>query len=173
MNSVKELLVRHKATAVGIGLVVLLISWLAWYFSAQQVIKRQLVAMAWDINREPQESTMETAIKMRDVKAVLAPQCRITVPETHLDETLERDMGIMALMNYRSRYQMLASSFQEMQISFSADNMASVQATVLLKRQKEQGQPTETSAPVKLTLQKTDGDWLLNQAELAAVLLDD
>ena len=172
MASVRELLVRHKAAAVGIGLAVLLISWLAWYFSDRQVIKRQLTAMAWDVSREPQESTMETAIKMRDVKAVLASQCRVTVPETHLDESFERDMGIMYLMNYRSRYQMLAPSFEEMEISFPADNVAAVQATVLLKRQKQQGQPTEVAAPVKLTLQKTDGDWLLNHAELAAALLD-
>ena len=173
MTSVRELLVRHKAAAVGIGLAVLLISWLAWYFSDRQVIRRQLVAMAWDISREPQESTMETAIKMRDVKAVLAPQCRVTVPEKHWDENFERDMGIMYLMNYRSRYEMLAPSFEEMAIDFPAGNEAAVRATVLLKRQKQQGQPTETSAPVKLTLQKTDGDWLLNHAELAAALLND
>jgi ketosteroid isomerase-like protein len=172
MVSFRKLLVRHKAAAIGIGLTVVLASWLAWYFSDRQIIKRQLTAMAWDINREPQESTMETAIKMRDVKAVLAPQCQVTVPETHLDESFERDMGIMYLMNYRSRYEMLAPSFEEMEISFPADNVAAVQATVLLKRQKQQGQPTEVAAPVKLTLQKTDGDWLLNHAELAAAFLD-
>jgi hypothetical protein len=77
----------------------------------------------------------------------------------------------MFLMNYRSRYEMLAPSFEELEIDFPADNKATVLATVLLKRQKQQGQPTETSAPVKLTLQKTDGDWLLNHAELAAALI--
>ncbi len=173
MASVKELLVQNKAATVGVVLALIVASWLGWYFSARQVIKRQLVAMSWDISREPHESTMETAIKMRDVKAVLASECRMTVPEKRLAESLDRDMAIMYLMHYRDGYQILTPTFKDMRIDFPADGEAAVQATVLLKRQKQESQATEVAAPVKLALKKTDGDWLLTQAEIAAALLND
>jgi ketosteroid isomerase-like protein len=171
MTSVKKLLLDNKVAAIGMVLALLLASWLGWYFSARQVIKRQLVAMSWDISREPQESTMETAIKMRSIKAVLAAECRVIVPESRLDEKLERDMGIMYLMHYRNRYQMLVATFEKLHIDFAADDTASVQAVVLLKRQKQDASLTEVSAPVKLIMQKIDGEWLLTQAEIASVLL--
>ena len=173
MASAKELLVQHKLAALGIGLAVVLISWLGWYFSDRQVIKRQLVAMSWDISREPNESTMGTAVKMGDVKAALAADCRVTVPERRTDEILARDTAIIYLMHYRDRYQTLAVTFEDMRIEFPADGEAEVQAAVLLKRQKQQALLTEVSAPIKLTLKKTDGDWLLSQAEIAAALVDD
>jgi hypothetical protein len=173
MTSAKELFRQHKVATIGSIGAILLLCWLGWYFSARQVIKRQLTAMAWDIGREAQESTMETALKMRDVKAVLASTCEILVPGKHRKETVERDMGIMYLMHYRDQYQLLTPQFQDIAIDFPADTEAEVKATVLLQRQKQQGQVTEVTAPVQLVLKKTDGDWLLTQAEIAAALLDD
>lgn len=173
MIPVKKLLLDNKPAAVGLVLAVLLAGWLGWYFSDRQVIKRQLMAMSWDISRKPQESTMETAVKMRNIKAVLAAECRVLVPESRLDETLERDMGIMYLMHYRNRYQVLAVALDELRIDFAADSTAYVQAVVLLKRQKQNASLTKVSAPVKLIMQERDGEWLLTQAEIASVLLED
>jgi hypothetical protein len=174
MASAKELLAKRKPAVIGIALALILISWLCWYFSDKQVIKRQLIGMTWELSKKNrQESTMETALKMREVKAMLADNCTVLIPERNkYAESVERDMAIIYLMHYRDRYEMLAVSFEEMNIEFPVKGEAVVQSKVLLRKQSNQPPPTELTAPVKLTMKKQNGDWLLTQAEIAAALLD-
>lgn len=170
----KETLVQHKYPVIGAALALVLVSWLFWYFSDTQVIKRQLIGLSWDVGKENrQESTMETALKMRDVKAVLADNCTLVIPERNRTESVEKDLAIMYLMHYRDRYEMIAVTFEEMDIDFPGKGEASVQSKVLLRKQVNQQSPAEVTAPVKLTLKKENGDWLLTQADIAAALLDD
>ena len=174
MVSANELLTKRKPVVIGIALALILISWLCWYFSDKQVIKRQLIGLTWEISKKDrQESTMETALKMREVKAMLAESCTLVVPERKQSaESVERDMAIIYLMHYRDRYEVLAVTFEEMDITFPAKGEAVIQSKVLLKKQTNQPPPAELTAPVTLTMQKQNGDWLLTQAEVAAVLLD-
>lgn len=177
MIAAKELLATRKPALIGTALALVLISWLCWYFSDRQVIKRQLTALTWDIGKESrQESTMETALKMRDVKAVLAESCcALIVPERgRRTEFAERDLAVMYLMRYRDRYQSLALSFEEMEIDFPAKGEAAVRSHVRLQRQTGPEQDAaETTAPVLISLTKQDGDWMLTQAEIAEALLAD
>uniref|UniRef100_UPI004056608B hypothetical protein n=1 Tax=Candidatus Electronema sp. TaxID=2698783 RepID=UPI004056608B len=177
MIAVNELLAKRKPAVIGGALALVLISWLFWYFSDQQVIKRQLTALAWDLDKESrQESTMETALKMRDVKAVLAESCcTLIVPERgRRTDFAERDMAVMYLMHYRDRYENLAVSFEDMEIDFPAKGEAAVRSQARLLRQVKPDQPAaETTAPVLISLKKQDGDWMLTQAEVAEALLDD
>ena len=174
MSSVHELFVKNKVAVGGGILALVLISWLCWYFSATQVIKRQLVGLTWEVNKKSsQESTMETALKMREVKAALTESCRVTVPETHFNDVLERDSAIMYLMYYRDRYETISVSFERMNITFPAKTEAAVRANVLLKRQKGQAAPAGVAAPALLTLKKESGGWRLTQVELDAALVND
>ncbi len=177
MVAAKELLARRKPAVIGIALVLVLISWLFWYFSDRQVIKRQLTALAWDLGKESrQESTMETALKMRDVKAVLAESCcTLIVPERgRRTDFAERDLAVMYLMHYRDRYENLAVSFEDMEIDFPAKGEAAVRTQARLLRQIKPDQPAEeTAAPALISLKKQGGDWMLTQAEIAEVLVGD
>jgi hypothetical protein len=170
----KEMLVKHKYAVIGAVLALVLISWLCWYFSDQQVVKRQLVGLSWEVSKKSsQESTMETALKMRKVQSALADNCTLIIPERKNSELVEKDLAVRYLMYYRDRYQVLAVTFEEMDIKFPAKGEAAVRATVLLKKQMPQAPPAEVTAPVTLMLKKQNGDWLLTQAEIAAALLDD
>jgi len=172
MASVKELVITHKVT-IGIALALVVTGWLCWYFSDTQVIKRQLIGLTWEVNKKnSQESTIETALKMREVKAALAADCRVTV-QSRINETIERDIAITYLMYYRDRYETIAVSFKQIDIQFPVKGEAAVQVSVLLKRQKPQVAATEVTAPVMLRLKKQDGNWLLTQAEIALALVDD
>jgi len=177
MIAVNELLAKRKPAVIGAVLALALISWLVWYFSDRQVIKRQLTALSWDLGKEGrQESTMETALKMRDVKAVLAESCcTLLVPErSGRTEFAERDLAVMYLMHYRDRYETLAVSFEDMEIDFPAKGEAAVRSQARLRRQVKPDQPAaETTAPVLISLKKQDGDWMLTQAEVAEALLAD
>ncbi len=177
MIAAKELLAKRKPAVIGATLALVLISWLFWYFSDRQVIKRQLTALSWDLGKESrQESTMETALKMRDVKAVLAESCcTLIVPERgRRSEFAERDLAVMYLMHYRDRYETLSLNFEEMDIDFPAKGEAAVRSQVQLLRQAKPEQPAaETTARVLISLKKQDGDWMLTQAEVAEVLIGD
>jgi hypothetical protein len=81
-------------------------------------------------------------------------------------------MAIIYLMHYRDRYEVLTVTFEEMDITFPAKGEAVIQSKVVLQKQTGQPPPAEVTAPVKLTMKKQDGDWLLTQAEVAAALLD-
>uniref|UniRef100_UPI0040561A80 hypothetical protein n=1 Tax=Candidatus Electronema sp. TaxID=2698783 RepID=UPI0040561A80 len=175
MIAAKELLAKRKPAVIGGALALVLISWLFWYFSDRQVIKRQLTALTWDLGKESrQESTMETALKMRDVKAVLAESCcTLIVPERgRRTEFAERDLAVLYLMRYRDRYENLAVSFEDMEIDFPAKGEAAVRLQARLLRQVKPDQPAaETTAPALISMKKQDGDWMLTQAEIAEVLV--
>jgi hypothetical protein len=177
MISAKELLARRKPAVIGAALALVLISWLCWYFSDRQVIKRQLTALSWDLGKESrQESTMETALKMRDVKAVLGKSCcTLIVPERgRRSEFAERDLAVMYLMRYRDSYDNLTLSFEEMEIDFPTKDEAAVRSQARLLRQvKPEQPPAETRAPVLISLKKQDGKWMLIQAEVAEALIGD
>ena len=177
MIAAKELLAKRKPAVIGGALALVLLSWLCWYFSDRQVIKRQLTALTWDLGKASrQESTMETALKMRDVKAVLAESCcTLIVPERgRQTESAERDLAVIYLMRYRDRYAALTLSFDEMEIDFPAKGEAAVRSQARLRRQTGPEQSAaETTAPVLISLKKQDGDWKLTQAEVAEALIGD
>ncbi|MCW5198873.1 hypothetical protein VU06_03905 [Desulfobulbus sp. F3] len=110
---------------------------------------------------------------MREVKKVLANDCRVTVPEKRMDEILAKDMAVIYLIKYRENYEHISVGFTDMQIEFPANGEAAVQATVQLTRQKPQVSPAEVTAPVTLTMRNEDGAWLLTRTDLAAVLIND
>jgi hypothetical protein len=170
----KELLMERKYAVIGGVLALILVGWLCWYLSDKQVIKRQLIGLSWEVNKKSrQESTMEMALKMREIKEALAAGCQVTVPESRFSDTLEPDMAIMYLMHYRDRYETIAATFTDIRIAFPAKGEAAVQATVLLERQTSQAPPAAVSAPVTLALQKQPGGWRLTKVEIAAALVND
>lgn len=173
MASVSELLAKHKPAAVGIALALVLTGWLCWYFSDRQAIRRQIISLSWEMSKKnSQESTMETALKMREIKSALAAMCQLIISETHYDESLENDLIILYLNQYRDRYETISVTFDDMKIDLPAKSEAAVQGTVSVRKQEHQGVPKEVSAQVRLVLKKQDGDWLLTQAEIPAVLAE-
>ncbi|MCI5145055.1 MAG: hypothetical protein D3923_05870 [Candidatus Electrothrix sp. AR3] len=164
----------NKYISIAFVLAVILCSWLGWYFSDKQVIKRQLIGFSWDLSKEEEESTMETALKMRGIKAGLAAKCLVLIPEGNHSKNLENEMIIRYLIYFRNRFERISVLFAEdMSITIPTKGEAVVQSTVLLHKQKMGQEPVNVSAPVELSLKKQEGEWLLNQAELAKVLVED
>lgn len=170
MASAKEMFVTYKYPIIGAVLALVLTSWLGWYFSDTQVIKRQLIGLSWDVSKEEPESTMETVIKMRSIKSVLAGTCQVVIPERNHIESIENDLIIQYLMHYRGLRKFLTVTFEDMRIDIQVKGEAVVQSTVLLRKQENQDAPIDISASVKLGLKKQNGEWLLHHAEIPEVL---
>jgi hypothetical protein len=155
----------------------LLLVWLGWYFSDKQVIKRQLTELTWNLNKEKKEATLETALKMREIKQMLAADIRAIVSERNYSEILAHDMLIRYLMYYRDRYQTLTVRFTNLLIELPAKGEATVSATVLVQRKKQQNDIEELSEPVEFLLkkdkeQKGGRDWRLVEARVSAALVE-
>ena len=156
----------------------LFLLWLGWYYSDKQVIKRQLTELTWNINKEANEPILETGLKMREIKQMLASDVRAVIPESKRDETLVADMAIRYLMYYRDRYETLTVRFDDMLIELPEKDRAAVSATVFMQRKTPQADtPDELNERVDLLLkkdkkQKGGRDWRLTQATVPASLVE-
>ena len=155
----------------------LLFIWLGWYFSDKQVITRQLTELTWNLNKEKEEATLETGLKLREIKQMLASDVRAIVSERNYNETLPRDVIIRYLMYYRDKYETLTVSFENLLIELPTKGEATASATVLVQRKKPQNDLEELSEPVKFLLKKGKEkkggrDWRLVEAKVSAALVE-
>lgn len=162
---------NNKYTIGGVLLASVLLGWLVWYFSDTQVIKRQLTELSWNISKKGKESTMNTALKMREVQGGLADKCLLVIPERSHSEYLEKELAIRYLLYYRNQFEMIYVVFDSMEIDFPAAKEARVQSIVVLQKKKKGKEVVEISASTKIGLKKRDGKWLLYQAEIAEALI--
>jgi hypothetical protein len=168
----KAMVIKYKYPIVGATLVLLLLSYLCWYFSDKQVVKRLVVGLSWDVSKEGPEGPVETALKMRNIKLVLAEVVALDVPgSTRYSESLASDMGILYLRHYRDRFDLLQPTLDKVLVTLPAQGEAVVQAKVQLQRQKRQEELHEVSASVEFYLKKEEGQWLLHKAVLPEILL--
>ena len=167
---------NKKYIFVAIPVLVLIIG-LAWYYSDKQVIKRQLNELTWNISKEAKESTLDTALKMGEVKQMLAQNVQAIVSERNYNESQPYDMIIRYLIYYRGQYQTLSVSFSNLVIAFPEKEKAAVSVTVDLQRTKAGNEPEQLNEPVELLLKKnTEKErgrkWLLEQASVTAALVE-
>ncbi|MBU0680313.1 MAG: hypothetical protein KKD73_02715 [Proteobacteria bacterium] len=145
--------------------------WLGHYFSAEEVIKRQLVSLALELGKEGQETPVQMALKLGKVKNMLAERCQVSIPERSYSESLERDLIIQYLIYHRSRYDSITVAFEDVVVAIPAKDQAEVQATVRLYRQQTRQQEDAPEVQqVELGLHKGE-NWLLQQVMMPEALV--
>ena len=162
----------NKFTVAALVLLLVLGGWLGWYFSDKQVIKRLVIGLSWDVGKDGKESTMQTALKMREIKNVLAADCTVIIPERSYQESVARDMIISYLMYYRQRYSQVTLTFTDLWIDIPAKGEVVVQFNVQLLRQQGQVEPEEESGAVEMRLTKEDSDWLLSSVTVPGSMVE-
>ncbi|MBV5317189.1 MAG: hypothetical protein JZU50_05240 [Desulfobulbaceae bacterium] len=157
-----------------LALVMVIAGWFAYdYFSDKEVIKRQLFGLAVEIGKEGQEPPMKLALKMGNVKKMMAKSCMVTVPERGYNEILEPDVTIQYLIYYRNRFNRLAVTLDDMVVDVSTKERAGVQVAVSVKRlDSVQTETIKKDQLVELNLVKSDKKWLIHKVVLAEALLD-
>lgn len=155
----------------------MLIIGLAWYYSDKQVIKRQLNELTLNISKQAKESTLDTALKMGEVKQMLAQNVQAIVSERNYSESHPYDMIIRYLIYYRDRYETLSISLTDVVIAFPEKEKATVSLTVDVERTQAGNEPEHLNEPVELLLKKNTEKkrgrkWLLVQASVTAPLVE-
>jgi hypothetical protein len=163
---------KNKYNLALLVLAVVLIGWLSWYFSDKQVIKRQLIELSWNLSKKGDESTMEMALKMREIKLLLAAESLVVIPERNYSESLGQDMIIRYLMYYRDLHEILTVTFEGMVIDIPDKGEARVESAVVLLKQYLGKTAVKVHAPVELMLHKQDKKWLLRKATVPEILVE-
>lgn len=146
--------------------------WLTYYFSDREVIQRQLTGIAAALGRQGQETPIQMALKMREVKNMLAESCLVTIPERGYTEALEQDLVIHYLIYYRNRYSLLTVAFEDVIIDIPARGQAAVQSTVRLRLQNTaQTEPLEESHQLEFSLAKGEKKWLFHKVTMPEALV--
>lgn len=154
----------NKLIIAALVLVVALGSWLAYYFSDKEVIKRQLTVLAAKLDKEGEETPIQLALKMRAVKDQLADRCQVLVPERSFDEVLEQDLIIRYLIYRRNSYEVITVAFVEQHVEIPAKGEATTQVKVQLNMNKgDTTEAVEESGQVELRLKKGEDNWLIHR----------
>lgn len=155
-------------------LVVVLGGCFAWYyFSDQEVIKRQLSGLAAEIGKEGQEPPMTMALKMRTIKNRLAMPCQVVIPEKGYSEPLEPDLIIQYLIYHRNRFILLGAAFENVAVAVPAKERGTVQAAVRIRYQHAgQAAPVEEVHQVALSWVKRDNQWQLETVTMPEALVE-
>ncbi|MBW6520207.1 MAG: hypothetical protein K0A99_04225 [Desulfoarculaceae bacterium] len=161
-----------KFLVLALVLAMALIGWLTSYFSTREVLKRQLTGIAVALGKEGQETAVQMALKMRDVKNMLAVSCLVTIPESGYSETMEQDLIIRYLMSYRHRYALLTVTLEDLHLDIPVKGQAVAQTTVRLRLQSApQAEPVEESHHMTFSLTRVDKQWLFQTITVPETLL--
>jgi len=146
--------------------------WLTYYFSDKEVIKRQLTWITVALGKDGQEQALQMAMKMREVKNMLAVSCLVTIPERGYNEALEQDLIIHYLIYYRNRYALLTVTLEDLHIDIPVKGQAVVQTTVRLRLQSSpQAEPVEESHHMTFSLTRVDKKWLFQAVTVPEALV--
>jgi hypothetical protein len=147
---------------------ILLGSWLTYYFSDRQVIKRQLAALAMEISKEVEETPLQMALKMGRLKNRLLNPCQVVIPERNDIHSLEPDSILRYLMYYRQRYAQISITLEQVEINLTSGEEAMVQTTVHLLRQTTLAQTDAMVEiqPIELILIKHETVWQIKQVTI-------
>lgn len=161
-----------KIFIIALVLAIALGGWLAYYFSAKEVIKRQLTGLAVELGKEGQESTIQMALKMGKVKNMLAKGCLVTIPEMGYSEVLEQDLIIHYLIYHRNLFTRLTVAFEDVIVDIPVKGQATVRSTVRIQRQNmTQTESVEERHRVEIALVKGDKKWLFHKVTMPEALV--
>lgn len=161
-----------KMTVLLLTLCLALGGWLAFYFSEEQVIRRQLADLGRALSKEEAETPLQMAVQMGRVKKMVAARCQVLVPERGYDQVLEQDLLIHYLLYFRRNHAVVRVAFADLDVAIPVKNEARVQATVHLQRRQANQEMVAEVAPAALVLHKEEKEWLINRVTLAEALVE-
>ena len=162
---------NKKLILVVIVLLAGITGWLLHHFSDREVIKRKFNSVAVGLSKQGEETPVALALKMRPVKDFIAPSCKVIVPETNYQESLDPDLVIRYLMLYRSRQSSLEIAMDKILVDIPGKGQAEVSALVHVTANLNQPDFFDEIHQLTFSLHKEDKKWLLHQTTLPAALV--
>lgn len=145
---------------VGIGLAVLTVAVAVFFLfpSDLQKIKKLMNTSVEKVEKMPNETTLETGLKLKWVKEKMTQQIHFVFPDAGMDETVSRDDLIYQVLIYRGSYPSLDIKIYEMEIDINGD---AAEVTTIIEAAEVRGEqrtPRDVRE-VHFTLTKTEDEW--------------
>ncbi len=160
-----------KTIVIGVGLVVAAImAFFLFSSSEEDRIKVPFKRIAETISKKPDENQISAMAKIRRLKDVFAPRCRVDAPVYGLDQEMAFDEIAAFMFRERSQYRQITLKFHRFTIKFPNENQAVVNVTVGFAGESTAGVMTEDYHVLMCNLIKPNDTWQLKQINVVEVL---
>lgn len=144
--------------------------WTVLFPAPQKVIRQRLVALARAVSSPGNESDLARLAAARSVAGFFSTEVELNVqlPEIGQRSSIDRDEITQAMLVARSRAGGVQVKFPDVNVTIAPDRQSAVADVTLEARLF--GESDSILQELKLTLRKTDGQWLITRVETVRVL---
>ena len=129
-------------------------------------IRKQFRKVSDLLGKQPDESQLAMARKMKQLSELVADPVRLKTPEAYLTGEFTPTSFARIAAQSRMRFTTLSVSFDDLDIAFPEDRAAVVRLKVTLTGQLDEGSGINRAFGFECRLQKPERKWLLSGAEV-------
>lgn len=133
-------------------------------------VKKQFRSLAKWIAKEPDESNITMALKIKNIMTVFAPTCRLDIPAEDFSGTYSAKEVAQNAAVARSHFSEISLKFYDLEVDFPEKGTAKASTTAKLTGITIEGDAIEETHELECTLQKIEDSWLFTEVEVVEVL---
>ena len=153
-------------------LIVIAGSWAAFRLleSDERKVKKQFAQLSEWVSKEPGESPIAMAQKVKNIGSFISGSCEIKIPFDSFSGKNTPDEVSAYAARGRSYFSTLDLKFYDLSISFPEKEVANVTLTARLTGTSTGGEHVDETRELRCVLKKTEKKWLFTELEVVEVL---
>jgi len=164
MVSYKNIIIAALVLTIGIGGLLYL------FPSEEKKVKKQFRLLAEWVSKDPGESTMTMAFKVKNVGTLFGKICEFKIPSYSFSGSYTPEEISSYAANGRLYCSELHLKFYDLVVDFPEKGMAKVTLTAKLTGKSNAGEYIDETHELESILRKTEKKWLFNKFEVIEVL---
>lgn len=146
--------------------------WATIFFfpSEEKKVKKQFSLLSEWISKDPNESTLTMARKVKNIGTLFAERCELREPVYPLSGSYTREEITSIALRGRAHFFDLSLKFYDLNISFPEEGVARVTLTGKLTGKSTSGEQMDETRELECLLRKIENQWLFSQLEVVEVL---
>jgi len=146
--------------------------WATVFFfpSEEKKVKKQFALLSEWVSKDPGESTLTMAQKVKKIGALFAENCELKEPVYSLSGSYTRKEITSIALQGRAHFFGLSLKFYDLNISFPETELAKVTLTGKLTGKSTSGEQMDEARELECLLKKIEKKWLFSQFEVVEVL---
>jgi hypothetical protein len=138
--------------------------------SEEKKVKKQFALLSEWVSKDPGESTLTMAHKIKSIGTLFAESCDLIAPVHSLSGTYTRQEISSLALRSRAQFFDLSLKFYDLNISFPEEGVAKVNLTGKLKGKSTLGETVDETRELDCLLKKIEKKWRFSQFEVIEVL---
>ncbi len=138
--------------------------------SEEKKVKKQFALLSEWVSKDPGESTLTMARKIKSIGTLFAESCDLIAPVHSLSGTYTREEISGLALRSRAQFFDLSLKFYDLNISFPEKGVAKVNLTGKLQGKSTLGETVDEIHELDCLLKKIEKKWRFSQFEVIEVL---